>query len=174
MFVHGVKQDVSEQEILQEFSKFGKVADCFNPGKGFAFVTFTTKEEAEAAVEELQGKEMFGGVLSLNVSKPKEKPEEKTKSKKNKKKKKDVGSEPTRLFVKNVDKDTDMDQIRNIFGAHGTCLDLYNPGKGFIFVSYSSSIEAENAAKALDGENVNGRVIQCNIAKFRKGAKKKK
>ena len=173
MFVHGVKQEVSESDIKQEFSKFGSVEDCFNPGKGFAFVTFRTKEEAETAVEELQGKEMFGGVLSLNVSKPKEKTEEKTKPKKKKTKKKKVECE-SRLFVKNIDKNADMDDIRKIFGAHGTCLDLYNPGKGFIFVSYSSPTEAQAAAEALDGESVQGRVIECNIAKFQKGGKKKR
>ena len=169
-----MKQEVSESDIKQEFSKYGSVEDCFNPGKGFAFVTFRTKEEAETAVEELQGKEMFGGVLSLNVSKPKEKPEEKTKPKKKKTKKKKVECEQSRLFVKNIDKDADMDEIRKIFGAHGTCLDLYNPGKGFIFVSYSSPTEAQAAAEALDGESVHGRVIECNIAKFQKGGKKKR
>ena len=40
--------------------------------------------------------------------------------------------------------------------------------------SYSEPSEAEAAAKTLDGESVLGKVIQCNIAKFKKHIKKKK
>ena len=177
MFVHGVKQEVTQNELIEVFSKFGSVMDCFNPGKGFAFVTFHCKEQAEAAVNSLQGTEVFGNILSLNISKPKENTEVKANSKKKKNKKKEkgaVGTEQSRLFVKNVDKDADMEEMKKVFQAHGDVKDIYNPGKGFIFVSYSNSIEAQNAANALDGEHVNGQNIQCNIAKFKKGAKKKK
>jgi len=175
LFVHGVKQEVTQIEIDKEFSKFGPVIDCFNPGKGFIFVTYQTQEQAEAAVDGLQGKKLFGNVLSLNISKPKEKPEVKKDAKKNKKKKKDkVESTQSRLFVKNIAKDADMEDIKKIFAAHGAVQDIYNPGKGFIFVSYSNNVEAESAIKALDGEHVNGQIIECNIAQFKKGAKKKK
>ena len=43
-----------------------------------------------------------------------------------------------------------------------------------IIFSYSEPAEAEAAVKALDGESVLGKVIQCNIAKFKKHIKKKK
>ena len=176
LFVHGVKQEVTEKEITEEFSQFGSVVECFNPGKGFAFVTFQTVGEAEAAVESLNGKKVFGNILSLNISKPKEKPDvKKTSNKDKKRKKKEAGSQQSRLFVKNIDKDVDMEEMRKLFGAHGSVVDLYNPGKGFIFVSYSNAEEAEEAVKVLDGENVGGKIIQCNVAKFKKnqGSKKK-
>jgi len=175
LFVHGVKQEVTEKEIADEFSQFGVVVECFNPGKGFAFVTFHSDSEAEAAVNSLNGKKIFGNILSLNISKPKEKPDVKKTSKKDKKKKKKEGSQQSRVFVKNIDKDADMEEMKKLFGAHGSVVDLYNPGKGFIFVSYSNAEEAEIAVKSLDGESVGGKNIQCNVAKFKKnqGAKKK-
>ena len=176
LFVHGVKQEITEKEITEEFSQFGSVVECFNPGKGFAFVTFQTDGEAEAAVNSLNGKKLFGNILSINISKPKEKPDvKKTSKKEKKKKKKDAGSQQSRLFVKNIDKDADMEEMKKLFGAHGTVVDIYNPGKGFIFVSYSNTEEAEAAVEALDGENVGGKNIQCNVAKFKKnqGSKKK-
>ena len=49
-----------------------------------------------------------------------------------------------------------------------------NPGKGFAFVSYSESSEVEATVKALDSESVLGKVIQRNIARFKKHIKKKK
>ena len=175
LFVHGVKQEVTEKEITDEFSQFGVVVECFNPGKGFAFVTFQTEGEAEAAVSSLNGKKLFGNILSLNISKPKEKPEIKKTSKKEKKKKKEALSQQSRLYVTNIDKDADMEEMKKLFGAHGTVVDLYNPGKGFIFVSFSNAEEAEAAVKSLDGESVGGKIIQCNVAKFKKnqGAKRK-
>ena len=176
LFVHGVKQEVTEKEIVDEFSKFGVVVECFNPGKGFAFVTFQTDSEAQSAVNNLNGKKIFGNIISLNISKPKEKPDVKKTSKKDKKKKKkEGGTQQSRVFVKNIDKDADMEEMKKLFGAHGSVVDLYNPGKGFIFVSYSNAEEAETAVKSLDGESVGGKIIQCNVAKFKKnqGSKKK-
>ena len=128
------------QLYLKEiFAEHGKVVDCFNPGKGFAFVTFDIAEEAEAAVTALNGQKVLGSVLSVNVSKPKEKEENKGKKKSKSKKKKvpvEKLSESSRIFVKNVDKDADSDEIRKVFEAHGEVKDVYNPGKGFIFVRW--------------------------------------
>ena len=126
------------------------------------------------AVNGLNGKKMFGNILNLNISKPKEKPEVKKTSKKDKKKKKEAKLQQSRLFVKNIDKDADMEEVKKLFEAHGSVQDLYNPGKGFIFVSYSSAEEAEAAVKSLDGESVGGKVIQCNVAKFKKNQGQKK
>ena len=44
------------------------------------------------------------------------------------------GSESSRVFVKNVDKDADVDEVRKLFESHGNVKDVYNPGKGFAFV----------------------------------------
>jgi len=179
LFVHGVKQEVKEETLKQKFSSFGKVVDCFNPGKGFAFVTFETAEEAKSAMDNLDGTTYNGNKMSINVSKPKEKPkQEKKKNKKKKMKAADIaerfGSESSRVFVKNIDKDADVDEVRKLFESHGNVKDVYNPGKGFAFVSYSESSEAEAAVQALNGESVLGKVIQCNIARFKKDIKKKK
>jgi len=173
LFVHGIKQDVREEAIKEIFSKYGTVVDVFNPGKGFAFVTFDEASSAEKAVEKLNGKEKFGTVLSINVSKPKEKP---SKGKKNKKKKKGALdlSESSRIFVKNVDKDADLEEVKTKFGQFGDVKDVYNPGKGFIFISFSQSKDAEEAVKSMDGEKLFGKTFNCNIARFKKDVKKKK
>ena len=119
-------------EIEYFFSKYGTVVDVFNPGKGFAFVTFEEALSAEKAINKLNGKEKFGSVLSMNVSKPKEKA---SKGKKKKKKKGALDlSENSRIFVKNIDKDADLEEVKKKFGEFGDVKDVYNPGKGFIFI----------------------------------------
>ena len=53
-----------------EFEKCGRVVDVYNTGKGFAFVTFDRKEDAAAAIQELDGANVCGQsikVCSSNV-----------------------------------------------------------------------------------------------------------
>ena len=67
LFVHGVKQEVKEETLKQKFSSFGKVVDCFNPGKGFAFVTFETAEEAKSAMDNLDGTTYNGNKMNVHT-----------------------------------------------------------------------------------------------------------
>eukprot|EP00092_Neocalanus_flemingeri_P026239 GFUD01028440.1.p1 GENE.GFUD01028440.1~~GFUD01028440.1.p1 ORF type:complete len:386 (-),score=125.17 GFUD01028440.1:24-1181(-) len=168
LFVHGVKQETGNDELEEAFAKFGNVTDSFNPGKGFAFVTFSTPEEATAGAEALNGKEVCGNCVSVNVSTPKVKPVADPKSKAEKKSKKREVLESFRLFVNNVSEGTTQDDLKLAFAAHGTVTDAYNPGKGFAFVNFASADEAQAAIDALNGKEVFGREIECNLAKFKK------
>ena len=49
LFVYGIDQNMSNGDIQSEFEKFGAVTDVYNTGKGYAFVTLGSKEEAQAA-----------------------------------------------------------------------------------------------------------------------------
>merc|ERR1712083_1218942 len=53
------------------------------------------------------------------------------------------------------------------FGKHGTVTDAYNPGRGFAFITFASAAEANTAIEAMEGQEVCGRTIQCNVAKPR-------
>jgi len=48
LFIYGVDQNFENSGLQAEFEKFGTVTDVYNTGKGFAFVTFERKEDAEA------------------------------------------------------------------------------------------------------------------------------
>lgn len=62
-----------------------------------------------------------------------------------------------------------------MFSGFGTVVDavvMMEPGdrdrsKGFGFVSMATDKEAEQAAAAMNGKEVEGRVLVCNIAKPR-------
>jgi len=55
LFVYGVDQYMENEELSGAFSSFGSVTDVYNSGKGFAFVTFSCKEEASAAIQGIYG-----------------------------------------------------------------------------------------------------------------------
>ena len=67
LFVYGVDQNMSNEEIKDEFEKFGMVSDVYNTGKGFAFVTFDRKENAETATMAMDGQTLGGQQIKVSL-----------------------------------------------------------------------------------------------------------
>merc|ERR1711862_212830 len=70
-FVYGVNENTSNSELSDAFSKYGTVVDTYNTGKGYAFVTFDNKEDAQTATDQLNGQEVMGQQVKVNVARPK-------------------------------------------------------------------------------------------------------
>ena len=75
LFVGGISYDVSEEELVKLFSNYGKLKDVHlvmdretNKSKGFAFVTFSRKKDANKAVRELQGYDLKGRKITVKES----------------------------------------------------------------------------------------------------------
>merc|ERR1712055_1268718 len=71
LFVYGVNENTSNSELSDAFSKYGTVVDTYNTGKGYAFVTFDNKEDAQTATDQLNGQEILGQQVKVNVARPK-------------------------------------------------------------------------------------------------------
>ncbi|MDD5327159.1 MAG: RNA-binding protein [Phycisphaerae bacterium] len=78
LYVGNLLFDVTENELKELFEPFGQVTeirlimDKFSgKSKGFGFVEMPSKEEAEKAIEGLNGKDMRGRAMSVNEAKPK-------------------------------------------------------------------------------------------------------
>jgi RNA recognition motif-containing protein len=68
---------VTEEDLRGLFEGHGEVTsaavikDRFTgESRGFGFVEMPSKEEAEAAIEELNGKELKGRTITVNVARP--------------------------------------------------------------------------------------------------------
>ena len=80
-----------------------------------------------------------------------------------------------RLYVGNLDYRTQDETLAELFAEFGTVesaqhlADRENPDwkRGFGFVTLSTEAEANAAADAMNGAEVDGRVIKVNIAKPR-------
>merc|ERR1712029_335118 len=70
LFVYGVSIRTAKEELQAEFEKFGEVLDAYNSGKGYAFITFQAKDEADAAKEALNGQTICGQEIKVDVAKP--------------------------------------------------------------------------------------------------------
>lgn len=77
LFVGGIPYTSTEQELQDFFSSVGTVteariiSDRFSGrSKGFGFVTMSTEEEAKAAIEQLNGKELGGRTIVVSEARP--------------------------------------------------------------------------------------------------------
>jgi RNA recognition motif-containing protein len=77
IYVGNLSHDVTEDELRQEFEAFGQVTsaniitDRFSgQSRGFGFVEMGNNEEAEAAIAALNGKDLKGRTLNVNVARP--------------------------------------------------------------------------------------------------------
>ncbi len=78
IFVGNLAHASSEDDLRKEFEAFGVVSkvsilkDKFTGAhRGFGFVEMNSKEEAEAAMNALNGKDFMGRPLSVNEARPK-------------------------------------------------------------------------------------------------------
>ena len=67
LFVPGVSENITEEEIKEEFAKFGTVNEAHNTGKSCAFVTFEDEECAETAIKELKGKRILKWKIKVKL-----------------------------------------------------------------------------------------------------------
>ena len=78
IYVGNLLFDVTENDLKEAFEQFGQVTevrlvmDKFSgKSKGFGFVEMPSKEEAQKAIDELNGKDMKGRALNVNEARPK-------------------------------------------------------------------------------------------------------
>ena len=79
LFVGGLPYSLSEDELKDMFAKIGPVSSCSlisdkftNQSKGFAFVEMTNDEDADKAIASLDGQDVGGRKIVVNIAKPRE------------------------------------------------------------------------------------------------------
>jgi len=79
IYVGNLPWSANDQDLADAFSKFGKVERASiiverpsGRSKGFGFVTMEDNEEANRAIEGMNGKEMDGRPLKVNEARPRE------------------------------------------------------------------------------------------------------
>jgi len=77
IYAGNLSRDVTEEDLLQAFGDFGQVQsaniikDRFSgESRGFGFVEMPSKEEAQAAITSLNGKELKGRAINVNEARP--------------------------------------------------------------------------------------------------------
>jgi RNA recognition motif-containing protein len=79
LFVGNLSFETTENDLHEAFAAFGTVSEASlvmdrttNRSRGFAFVTMSTPEEAQKAIDGLNGKDLQGRALTVNIARPRE------------------------------------------------------------------------------------------------------
>jgi RNA recognition motif-containing protein len=79
LFVGNLSFNTTENDLNDAFAAFGTVTEAnlmmdrmSGRPRGFGFVTMSSAAEAQAAIDGLNGKELDGRALTVNVAKPRE------------------------------------------------------------------------------------------------------
>ncbi|THF97956.1 hypothetical protein TEA_018207 [Camellia sinensis var. sinensis] len=77
LYVGGLAEEVNESILHAAFIPFGDIKDVKTPldqatqkHRSFGFVTFLEKEDASAAMDNMDGAELYGRVLTVNYALP--------------------------------------------------------------------------------------------------------
>ncbi|KAI0516570.1 hypothetical protein KFK09_009247 [Dendrobium nobile] len=71
LFVGGLSYSTDDQSLREAFSGYGEVLDADRESgrsRGFGFISFTSGEEASAAMTALDGKELHGRIVRVNFA----------------------------------------------------------------------------------------------------------
>ena len=78
IYVGNLSNQTTEDDLRQAFEAFGQVEsvniikDRFSgESRGFGFVEIPSKQEAQKAIEEMNGKDLMGRAVNVNEARPK-------------------------------------------------------------------------------------------------------
>ena len=159
-------EDKDDEQLKDLFGRFGPVlsvkvmADESRKSKGLGFVSFKRHEDAQKAVDEMNGKELSG--KQIYAGKAQKKVERKAELKRQFEQKRQdriTRYQGANLYVANLDDDIDDERLRKEFSPFGTITSAKvmmkgGRSKGFGFVCFSSPKEASKAATEMNGRIV--------------------
>ncbi|KAE8367229.1 hypothetical protein BDV27DRAFT_124244 [Aspergillus caelatus] len=127
VYIKNIDPEVTEEEFRQLFEKFGEITsatlsrDQEGKSRGFGFVNFSTHESAQAAVDEMNEKEIRTQKLYVGRAQKKhEREEELRKQYEAARLEKASKYQGVNLYVKNLTDDVDDEKLRELFGPYGT------------------------------------------------------
>jgi len=183
VFIKNFGEELSEQDLTDMFAKYGKISSIKvmtgedGKSKGFGFISFEESEQAEAACDDLDGKEMGGKTLFVGRAQKKAERQAELKRKFEMMKMERMNRyQGVNLFVKNLDDSIDDERLREEFKDFGTITSarvMVEDGrsKGFGFVCFSSPEEATKAVTEMNGRIIVAKPLYVALAQRKEDRK---
>ena len=180
IFVKNLDEGVDEAELTGMFAEHGPVISCVimrddnGTSKGFGFVNMEEPEDANNAVETINGKEVNGKEVYVGRAQKKAEREamlrQKFESLRQERIAKYAG---LNLYVKNLSDEIDDESLRSEFAQWGTITsakimkDPAGKSRGFGFVCFSTPEEATRAVTEMNGRMIKGKPMYVALAQRR-------
>jgi len=183
VFIKNLSEDVEESSLMEMFEKYGKITSLKvmkgddNKSKGFGFVSYEDSVHAEAACDDLNGKDIEG--KPIYVGRAQKKAERQAELKKKfeaLKMERMTRYQGVNLYVKNLDDTIDDERLRQEFAPFGTITSakvMYEEGRsrGFGFVCFSSPEEATKAVTEMNGRIIVSKPLYVALAQRKEDRK---
>ncbi|XP_068657759.1 28 kDa ribonucleoprotein, chloroplastic-like [Aristolochia californica] len=175
LFVGNLTYDADGNTLAELFGQAGtvEVAEVIynretDQSRGFGFVTMSTVEEAEKAIDKFHQYDFNGRLLTVNKASPRGSRAERVE-------RSPRGFESShRLYVGNLPWGVNDERLEQAFSEFGKVVQarvVYDRetgrSRGFGFVTMDSQAELDDAIQGLDGQTLDGRAIRVNVAEER-------
>lgn len=177
-FVGDLSPDIDNKALREAFAPFGEISDVkvirdlqTLKSKGYGFVSFYKREDAERAIEQMNGQwlgkrtirtnwatrrpgagpsshESSGGRMTFDEVMAQSSPQN------------------TTVYVGGLTPTTTDDDVRKYFAKFGTIMDIkVFKQQGFCFVRFDSKDSAAHAIVNVTGSEINGSTVRCSWGK---------
>ncbi|KAM3872512.1 embryonic polyadenylate-binding protein-like [Diretmus argenteus] len=176
VYIKNFGEDYTEEKLQEAFSMFGRtlsvrvMVDERGRSRGFGFVNYDDHQDAQKAVEEMNGKELNGKILYVGRAQKRTERQGELKRKFDQIKQDRIQRyQGVNLYVKNLDDSIDDERLRKEFAPYGiiTSAKVMTDGcqsKGFGFVCFSSPEEATKAVTEMNGRIVATKPLYVALA----------
>ncbi|CAA6661593.1 unnamed protein product [Spirodela intermedia] len=175
LYVGNIPRNVSNQELSSIFGEHGSVEKAevmydkySGRSRRFAFVTMSSVEDANAAIEKLNGSDIGGRQIKVNVT---EKPLQSLELSLPQVDESSFVDSPFKVYVGNLTKNVTSEVLTKFFSERGKVLSAKvsrAPGtsksSGFGFVTFSSEEDVETAIESANNAFLEGQRIRVNKA----------
>ncbi|XP_022068941.1 polyadenylate-binding protein 1A [Acanthochromis polyacanthus] len=176
VYIKNFGEDMDDEKLRELFNKYGNamsirvMTDDNGKSRGFGFVSFERHEDAQKAVDEMNGKEMNGKLIYVGRAQKKVERQTELKRKfEQMKQDRMTRYQGVNLYVKNLDDGIDDERLRKEFSPFGTITSAKvmmegGRSKGFGFVCFSSPEEATKAVTEMNGRIVATKPLYVALA----------
>ncbi|XP_073471380.1 polyadenylate-binding protein 4 isoform X1 [Aquarana catesbeiana] len=176
VYIKNFGEDMDDERLKETFSKYGKtlsvkvMTDPSGKSKGFGFVSFEKHEDANKAVDDMNGKDVNGKVMFVGRAQKKVERQAELKRRFEQLKQERISRyQGVNLYIKNLDDTIDDEKLRKEFSPFGSITSakvMLEDGrsKGFGFVCFSSPEEATKAVTEMNGRIVGSKPLYVALA----------
>ncbi|KAM8862612.1 embryonic polyadenylate-binding protein A-like [Spinachia spinachia] len=183
VYIKNFGEDYTDEKLKEIFTAFGRtlsvrvMKDERGRSRGFGFVNYADHEDAQKAVDEMNGKDLNGKILYVGRAQKRLERQGELKRKFDQIKQDRIQRyQGVNLYVKNLDDGIDDERLRKEFAPYGTITSAKvmtdgSQSKGFGFVCFSSPEEATKAVTEMNGRIVATKPLYVALAQRREERK---
>ncbi|XP_026212132.1 polyadenylate-binding protein 4 isoform X1 [Anabas testudineus] len=176
VYIKNFGDDMDDDRLKEIFDKYGKtlsvkvMTDPTGKSRGFGFVSYEKHEDANKAVEDMNGTELNGKTVFVGRAQKKMERQAELKRKFELLKQERISRyQGVNLYIKNLDDTIDDEKLRKEFSPFGSITSakvMLEEGrsKGFGFVCFSSPEEATKAVTEMNGRIVGSKPLYVALA----------